>query len=140
MQTSTHSNKRAIIPGFLDSLGIAASAFCLLQCLALPLLVFVVPLTSAWLLDHKLFHLMLLVLIVPISLTAFMLGYFSHRDSTMWWPAALGLSLLLLASVLELSHTLEGFSVALVTSAGGMLMITAHWMNLRSRMHAQGRV
>ena len=141
MQAITHSSKAVTMPGFLDRLGIAASAFCLLQCLALPLLIIVAPLTSVWLLDHELFHLILLLLIVPVSLTAFVLGYFNHRNGAIWWPAVLGLALLVLASALELSHTLEGFSVALITSAGGVLMIAAHWMNLRSRsrMRAQSQ-
>ena len=39
----------------------------------------------------------------------------------------------MVASALELSHMLEGLSVALVTSAGGVLMILAHWINLRAR-------
>ena len=133
MATVANSDKAAISSGLFDRLGIAASAFCLLQCLALPLLVIIAPLTSVWLLDHELFHLILLLLIVPISLTAFLIGYFQHRQKAIWWPAGLGLSLLVVASALELSHMLEGFSVALITSAGGVLMILAHWMNLRAR-------
>ena len=136
MQAVTNSDKPAVVSGLLDRLGIAASAFCLLQCLALPVLVIFAPLTSVWLLDHELFHLLLLLLIVPISLTAFLIGYFQHRQARMWWPAGFGLGLLVLASVLELSHILEGFSVAIITSAGGLLMIAAHWINLRSRTKA----
>ncbi len=133
MLTMDSATRSPMLPGLLDRLGIAASAFCLLQCLALPVLIVIAPITSFWLLDHKLFHLILLLLIIPISVTAFLIGYLQHRVSTLWWPAGFGLGLLILASALELTHMLEGLAVALITSAGGVFLISAHWINLRCR-------
>lgn len=52
MSAVANSEKAAISSGLFDRLGIAASAFCLLQCLALPVLAIFAPLASIWLLDH----------------------------------------------------------------------------------------
>ncbi|MDT8410731.1 MAG: MerC domain-containing protein, partial [Wenzhouxiangellaceae bacterium] len=126
-------DKRVVPAGWLDRLGIAASAFCLVQCLALPLALIFAPLASSGLFSHEMFHLILLAVILPVSLPAFVLGFLRHRNARMWIPASLGLALLLLASVLEQRHALGAGSIALVTSSGGVLLILGHVLNLRSR-------
>ncbi|NCO19990.1 MAG: MerC domain-containing protein, partial [Gammaproteobacteria bacterium] len=61
-------------PTLLDRLGIAVSAFCMVQCLALPLTLMFAPLASWGVLSHDLFHLVLLAVIVPVSSLAFLFG------------------------------------------------------------------
>jgi hypothetical protein len=116
----------------LDRLGIAVSAFCLIQCLALPLLVLISPLTSLGLLGHEAFHLLLLLVVVPVSAGAFFLGYRSHHNRSMLLPGLSGLAIVAFAAVF--GHDVLGdLGSALVTSFGGLLLITGHWINLRQR-------
>jgi len=117
---------------WLDRLGIGVSVFCLLQCLLLPLALVFAPLASVGLLSHQAFHVVLLGVIVPISTLAFLLGFLRHRNAGMWWPAGIGLGLLILAAVLEQAHVLGPWPIALLTSAGGLGLITGHLINMRS--------
>ena len=117
----------------LDRIGIGVSAFCLLQCLALPVALLFTPLASASLLSHELFHLLLLGVIVPVSLLAFGLGFLRHRNPAMWVPAGIGFGLLVAAAVLEQRHLVGPVWVSLVTSMGGLGLIVGHVLNIRSR-------
>jgi hypothetical protein len=116
----------------LDRMGIFVSAFCLAQCLLLPALVIVSPLTSTGFLGHEAFHLGLLAVIVPVSLGAFGLGYRLHGNRTMLIPGLIGLSVVAFAAIFG-HDFMSAWGSALLTSLGGMLLITGHWMNLRRR-------
>jgi hypothetical protein len=118
---------------WLDRLGIGVSAFCLLQCLALPVLLVVAPTLSAGFLSHEVFHVVLLAVILPVSGLAYTLGYLKHRNPRIWIPAAFGLGFLVLALLLELEHALPPLGIAAVTSVGGVLLIIGHLLNLKSR-------
>ena len=118
---------------WLDRLGIGVSAFCLLQCLALPVVLVVAPSLTAGFLSHETFHLVLLAVIVPVSGLAYTLGYLKHRNPVIWLPAALGIGFLVLAAWLEQRHALSALGIAAVTSAGGVCLIVAHFLNLRAR-------
>ncbi|MDX1625822.1 MAG: MerC domain-containing protein [Wenzhouxiangellaceae bacterium] len=122
--------------GWLDRLGIGVSAFCLLQCLALPLVLVLAPAASAGFLSHELFHVVLLAVVIPVSGLAFAVGFARHRNARMWIPAGLGFAVLVSAAVLEREHVLGPVGVALLTSTGGAFLIVGHLMNLRSRGEA----
>ncbi len=118
---------------WLDRLGIGVSAFCLLQCLALPLVLVLAPSLTAGFLSHEAFHFVLLAIIVPISGLAFTLGFLKHRTPAMWVPAGAGIGFLVLAAWLEQRHALPPLGIAAVTSAGGICLIVGHSLNLRAR-------
>ena len=126
--------RRHFSTGLLDRIGIGISAFCLLQCLALPLALVFAPIASAGLLDHELFHLVLLAVIIPVSLLAFGMGFMRHRNPRMWVPAAIGFALLIFAAVLEQGHVVGPGWIAGLTSLGGLGLIIGHFLNLRSRV------
>ncbi|MGM0659402.1 MAG: MerC domain-containing protein [Pseudomonadota bacterium] len=119
--------------GALDRIGIGISAFCLLQCLALPLALLFAPIASVGVFSHEVFHMVLLAVILPVSLLAFGLGFMQHRNMRMWVPAGIGLALLVLAAVLEQNHVVGPGWIAMVTSLGGLGLIIGHWLNLRCR-------
>lgn len=127
------SRKRDLPVGVLDRVGIGVSAFCLLQCLALPLTLLFAPLASASLFSHELFHLILLGVIIPVSLLAFGLGFLRHRNPGMWIPAGIGFALLVAAAFLEQRHLIGPVWISLVTSMGGLGLIVGHVLNMRSR-------
>lgn len=118
---------------WLDRIGIGISGLCLLQCLLLPLLLIFLPLGSAGLLAHEIFHIVVLGVILPVSLLAFSLGFLRHRTARMWWPAGAGLAILLIAALLEQAHVLGPWPIALLTSFGGVGLIAGHLINMRSR-------
>jgi len=133
MAAALKSRKRDLPIAFLDRIGIAVSAFCLLQCLALPLALLFAPLASASVFSHELFHLVLLGVIIPVSLLAFGLGFLRHRNPRMWIPAGAGFALLILAATLEHGHVIGPVWISLVTSMGGLGLIAGHVLNMRSR-------
>jgi hypothetical protein len=131
MTVMARSRKAGLPTSWFDRLGIGVSAFCILQCLALPLLVLFVPIAGAGLLSHELFHLLLLVVIVPVSALAFGLGFLRHRNPRMWVPAGIGIGLLAVAVALEHQHALPPAGIALLTASGGVALIIAHRLNMR---------
>jgi len=133
MAAAMKSRKRGVPSSVLDRIGIGVSAFCLLQCLALPLALLFAPLASAGLFSHELFHLLLLGVIIPVSLLAFGLGFLRHRNLRMFIPAGAGFALLILAAVLEHGHVIGPVWISLVTSMGGLGLISGHLLNMRSQ-------
>lgn len=129
------TDKQGISGSALDRAAICASAVCLVQCLVLPVLLVISPLVSLGFFGSELFHLLLLGLILPLSLIAFTLGYRRHRNSLMLVPGLTGLAVITAAALLE-GGLLGPLAAALLTSLGGLLLITGHWMNLRQRRQA----
>jgi hypothetical protein len=116
---------------WFDRLGIGVSVVCLLQCLALPLAVLFVPIAGVGLFSHETFHLVLFAVILPVSVLAFGLGFMRHRNPRMWVPAGIGLSLLVVAVLLEQQHALPPAWIAALTSGGGVSLIIGHTLNMR---------
>lgn len=122
--------------GFFDRAAICISGLYLAQCLLLPLVV-AASLISLGAGAVAGFHLALLVIVLPLSLLAFALGYQRHRSTRMLMPGLGGLSLLVLAAALE--PALDLVARTMLTSIGGALLITAHMLNLRDRRPAFNR-
>ena len=118
-----------------DRAAICVSALCLAQCLLLPVLVVLTPLVSLGVFGEEWFHLALLGVIVPLSVAAFFQGYAIHRDARMLGPGVTGLAIVVSAAILH-GIMLGALGAALLTSLGGILLISAHWINLRLRRRA----
>jgi len=116
----------------LDRAGICVSAVCLVQCLVLSLALVLAPVVSLGIFGSDLFHRLLLLLIVPLSLGAFWLGYRVHRSVGLLLTGLAGLGLVLAAAVLEAS-VLSPLAASALTSVGGLTLIAGHWLNLRRR-------
>ena len=132
MSAVLKSNTEVVTGSTLDRAGICVSIVCLVQCLMLPVLVVVSPLTSLGFFGEEVFHLLLLTLILPISLIAFTLGYRSHRNRSMLVPGLTGLAIVAAATLFG-HEWLSPLATALTISLGGLLLITGHWLNLRLR-------
>lgn len=116
----------------LDRAGICVSAVCLVQCLVLSLAIVLAPMMSLGLFGSDLFHRLLLVLILPLSVGAFWLGYRNHRSLSLLLSGMTGLALVLSAAFLE-ATVLPPLAASALTSAGGVILIVSHWLNLRRR-------
>ncbi len=116
-----------------DKLGIFASAACLVHCLALPLLIPLLPVLA--LVPHTGVHALLLVPIVGLSLLALLPGYRRHRSRFVGVAALAGIALCSIAVGAEAMLHIETLDVPF-TVAGGLLLVGAHVVNLR-RMRTQ---
>lgn len=114
---------------WLDRAAILVSVLCLVQCLLLPVAVLALPFVSAGVLGHELVHVIVLIVVLPLSAAAFATGWRRHRRARMFYPGIAGLLVLVLAAALGRA-VLGTVGEALVTSGGGVLLILAHVWNL----------
>jgi hypothetical protein len=107
-----------------DSLGGILSFLCLIHCLALPLMATLLPIAT--LMDESV-HVGLFAALAPTAALAAWTGYWQHRQR---FPCLLMITGLMLVGVAALLPMQSGLETAL-TTAGGLLLITAHIANGR---------
>jgi hypothetical protein len=116
----------------LDRFAVVLSLVCMIHCLALPLIVAVLPIVGSTLLPDREFHWLMLLLVLPASLWALTSGYRHHRRIGIAAVGAFGLGVLLGVSLL--GHELFGLAgERLATSVGSIFVAAAHVLNYRRR-------
>lgn len=101
---------------------------CLVHCLALPLVIALLPATASWLDVPESFHLWALLTALPISLYMLLTSYRRHKD---YVPLLLGTNgLTLMACGLVMPNAAMETAV---TSIGSLLLASAHLVNWRLR-------
>ena len=121
---------------WLERVAVGASILCLIHCAGLPLLLAALPALSRLIALPEAFHAWILILAVPSSGAALLLGTWRHRA---WMPLAAGsFGLALLAAGAFLLA--EGAFETPVTIAGSLCLAGAHIGNwrLRHRHHRHG--
>lgn len=110
-------------------MAVLLSGTCLLHCLALPILVTVVPISQgALVMDEKTFHLVMLFFILPTSGIALAWGCSRHKDLLTIGLGATGLTLLTILALF--GHDLMSLTgERLSTSAAGVVLAAAHIRN-----------
>jgi len=112
-----------------DYAGIAASALCMVHCLATPLLMMAFPMLGLAH-AHDTFHdLMLAAISLPVLL-ALLPGYLRHRDKAVLVLGLLGLGSFL-AAVFVVSPLLGETAEAVAAVFSGVLLLGAHFRNRR---------
>lgn len=116
---------------FLDTVAVVLSGVCMLHCLALPIVLTVLPIVNVGLLNETLFHGLMMVVILPISIVALTIGCRQHKDRL---TLTLGIAgLLILGFTALFGHALFGImGERIVTSIGGLILASAHIQNYRS--------
>jgi hypothetical protein len=117
---------------FVESAAISASLLCLIHCLALPLLLLLLPGMLGLFAHSEAFHYAVLLLVVPSAFAAFWLGYRRHRAIV---PALLGVAGVACLVLALLPGQAEGFETW-ATVAGSLLLVIGHTMNWRLRTRA----
>lgn len=113
----------------LDRVAIALSALCLLHCLALPLALIALPLVAQFAESH--WHTPMLLIAVPVSTSAIVIGYRRHGNLALLGTGALALTLLILAATV--AHAYLGETVdRTLTVAASLLLAWVHWQNGRA--------
>ena len=111
-----------------DKAAITLSAACTIQCLAMPLLAIFLPTALALFLGDELFHLWMLIAVVPISLFALTIGCQKHRDLRTLALGITGLTILVLSALL--GHEVIGEAgEKIATTFGASLIAAGHLLN-----------
>jgi hypothetical protein len=114
---------------FADYAGMAASALCLVHCLAMPLLLAAFPLLGLGGDHHALHDALLLGVTAPVLL-ALVPGYLKHRDPRALSLGAAGLAAFLVA-VFVLGPQVGELAETVGAVASSVLLLAAHLRNHR---------
>jgi len=113
-----------------DKMAISLSALCAIHCLVLPLLVVSLPSLSALPLQDEMFHIWMVVAVIPISIYALTMGCKKHKNYTMLFIGVLGLAILAVAAFM--GHDLLGHELEKVfTVIGAFIIAAVHVWNYR---------
>lgn len=119
----------------LDALAIVFSGLCLLHCLALPVLVAVLPLAASGVVADERFHQWLLLGAVPTSVVALGWGWRRHRDRRVALMGAAGMIFMVLAAIGIAFGWVDANAERVLTIVGAVLLALAHVRNYRLRDH-----
>ena len=110
----------------MDKIGIWVSGLCALHCLALPLLLPILPFVASSFIAENWFERTILSLSLLIGLTALLVGFFRYHRQL--YP----LYALIAGGIIYWNKDIFGHDFEPITIAiGATLIITAHVMNLR---------
>lgn len=113
-----------------DKVAISLSMLCLLHCLAVPLLIAVVPSVAAMAFTDESFHLWLVLAVFPTSIYALTMGCKRHKQKKVVMLGGIGLTLLVLALVLGSIFHNEVIEKTL-TAMGTLLIGFSHFQNFK---------
>ena len=114
-----------------DGLAITASFACLVHCLALPLLILLLPALAAFFVLPASLHVWALVFAGPVSLLALSAGFRRHRAAS---PLLIVLPGLVLMAIGALATSSEWMETAF-TVPGTFLLAIGHALNWRRLRH-----
>ncbi|MDO6446621.1 MerC domain-containing protein [Colwellia sp. 1_MG-2023] len=117
-----------VLNNYLDKSAVTLSLLCVVHCLALPLITVLVPSIIANALNQELFHLMMVVCVLPVSIYALTMGCRNHNKFSIGVYGALGLITLVSAFVFGESHLGEMGEKGL-TTLGAIIIAFAHIKN-----------
>lgn len=113
---------------YLDRLAISLSAICIVHCLAVPLVIAVLPLAVLGLGGGSHFHAVMLWLVVPISTAGLIMGYREHGRWAIVVTGFIGMAVVSVAALW--GHDEWPISIeVLVSLVGSALLAGAHWVN-----------
>jgi len=118
--------------GLLDNAAVALSGLCLLHCLTLPVLIAILPFLGQFGEGH--FHVQMLVVVLPVSIIAFSMGFRRHRLISIVTWGIIGMMLLILGGTV--AHSSFGLVAdRTVTICGALILACAHYFNNRFSRH-----
>lgn len=119
-----------------DRLGIVLSIVCAIHCLLTPLIILSLPIMARYYLANPFFHLVLALLIIPVGLFAFIVGYRHHHKINVLLLGIPGLVFVAVVpyAVHQLGMNLNETQYMIL---GSVLLISAHWINRRAHQHCR---
>jgi len=125
---------------YFDHIAITLSTICIVHCLAVPVIVALLPVVAlTWGLNDAAFHTLMLWFVVPSSVLGFAFGYHAHRGAMIVLLGAVAIAVLALAAFYGHGVWSTGVETA-VNVAASVLLAVAHWRNFRAvrRAHDHG--
>lgn len=120
------------VTGLLDNAAVALSGLCLLHCLALPVVIAVLPFLGQFGEGH--FHVQMLIAVLPVSIIAFTSGFHRHRNRSVVAWGGVGVVLLVVGGTV--AHGSYGIVAdRLLTICGALILAAAHYFNNRFSRH-----
>lgn len=113
-----------------DKFAISLSLLCAMHCLALPVMLVLLPSLTALQLDNEAFHHRMLVAVLPTSIYALVMGCKKHKRYQLLFLGFTGLTLLVLAVLLGEDITGE-YGEKTLTVLGATLIASGHYLNFR---------
>jgi hypothetical protein len=123
----------------LDSIGIVASGLCMVHCILLPVLVAVVPVFVGGALRNPVIEWALLATVFPAAFVAIIQGYLKHRQSVVVFAGLFGLLCLGGTRAFSFFQAFQSLKIWM-HGAGGLSLIYAHWVNIRSCQMCSPRI
>ena len=121
---------------YFDRIAIVLSTVCIVHCLAMPLLLALLPVAAITFGDNAHFHSVMLWLVVPTSVVGFAMGFRVHRRPGI--VAAGGAAVVVLAAAAVWGHTAwNPAAETAITVLASLALAAAHWRNFREvrRLH-----
>lgn len=116
-----------------DKTAITLSFLCALHCIALPIVLIILPTVASLLaFDLESLHLWLIFVVIPVSAFALISGYMHHKRKNVLIISAIGM-LLLIAAVIFGHDILAGKGEVILTLAGSVLIMFGHVKNFKLR-------
>lgn len=116
--------------GHIDKISIGLSALCAVHCLVLPVVAGVLPSLAATTASHGHFHVLMLVLVIPLSGIALGAGWLRHRAGIVLALGLCGMGLMVFATTM--GHDLLGHDgERWATLAGSFTLAAGHYRNFR---------
>jgi hypothetical protein len=128
--------KLMIVSRYLDRRAITLSTICIVHCLAMPLVIAVLPIAAVTIGSDGHFHALMLWLVVPTSVVGFALGYRVHAKAGIVLSGAV--AVVLLAVIALWGHSAWSATTEVVGNVlASLLLASAHWRNFREvrRIH-----
>lgn len=113
-----------------DKMAISLSLLCAIHCLALPLMIILLPSLSALNLDNEVFHQWMVFAVIPVSAYALTTGCKQHKRYHLLILGIAGIALLMIAVLLGESLLGEFYEKAL-TLFGASMIALGHFFNYR---------
>ncbi len=120
----------------LDKAAVTLSGLCLLHCLALPLVLIVLPFINAVSLDGL--HAEMLLVVIPVSSVALLLGFRRHGNRRILLAGIGGMALLILGGTVAHDHY-GVIADRTLTIAGALVLAFTHYRNSRLARHWRSR-
>lgn len=123
------------IQAIADKSAMSLSFLCTVHCLALPFVVVMLPSLAVFNLEDEVFHLWMIVAVVPVSLFALRMGCKKHRDFKVMLLGAVGIIILIVTALF--GHDVFGeMGEKLFTVLGAGIVALGHWINHRLCKHS----
>jgi hypothetical protein len=130
----SHAPHHLASPSILDRIGMLLSFLCAVHCLVLPFFMISLPIMARYYLAHPWFHLGLALVIVPVGLVSFWLGFRHHQKRFILSTGILGLMLVGVAPAVLQSPSFVSYArfEPWFIGFGSILLVWSHWKNRRA--------